>query len=761
MKIKRIAAAVCAFIIAVSNIMFIQGAELSSLVIESFDTNSGMYTETFASGRQFMSSVPSGAMTYDAVIINIPKDINAVLTCNGKAVSYSDGDPLYTKGYYVLTLNAPDVITGENVQTVHTFRIMGTPAAGVYNATYDCPMIKCINSISSDGQLDMNRYNFPNYKAFYSTVPDYGAEVESAAFYFPVNLGYSLKRNGVGISIRNNQQVTAPGNYVLTVYAKNYGTAYGYEAVYATELNFTIPEKDTGSSFVNSAVDTVTDTISSIIGNTSSAGSLASTSTAQSRVSAPVSTPSAQEDNVVSDTLSETFNSDANMYKETFSNGDAFYTNIANNGISGGNVYIDIPSNMSVSMTKDGLAAQFANRTYINEQGTYVLTVVSNFGNSTNKARFSFRVQKGIEESNTDIEVPESEESGLPEMGEVVVQPVEGENINYYDIDNVFNEERNMFEFRVGESVFYTNMPAGMFANGGLRLDIPGELNCSVTRNGEDYDFSDEISESGDYEVYVNDREGNSITLGFSLYDRAVNNIDGFAAPKGYSITNIVYEDYKGTYVIEENEEETTEFSDDSISLSDEEQAEEEIEEESEETTEDAAKTEEIISLWETGSDIIERQVESIAQGGTPSVVFPLDGRYTIELSGEGLPSLETEIMIDKTAPVVEFTGLDENMRSEGSSVTVSCDDEDVTMTLFSKSGEERVLSESGGSVTFSGVGEYTLTAVDEAGNQSDYEFRIVRHIGAAGVGAIVLFIVIIGGVAAFVIYNSKRFSVR
>lgn len=737
---KKILAAFCCVIFITGSVSFnATGADATSYFIETFDSRSGMYTETFANGRQFVTTVPNGGKTYDGVILNIPKDINSVLTCDGKTISFKNGEPLYNKGYYVLSLSTKDVITGAGTSAVYTFRIMGTPSKGAYNSLYNCPKLECINTIESDGETGMYKYTFPNYKGFFTTVPEYNSEVESASFILPVNVGYSLKRNGVQIGIRNNQPVSAPGNYTLTVYGKNYGTAEGYELVYETKLNFTIADKSI--PYENPQTDLQTSPVS----GTTSGISIVSENNIETTT----------ENDIIQDSLTETYNEGANLYKQTFSNGDGFYTNISNNGISGGNVYIDIPLNMSVSMTKDGLSCDFVNKSYIKEQGTYMLNIISSFGNKKYRARFSFRIQQGIETSNTDIQTV-SEEGTMANENEETILPANDVGSEYYDIVNVFNSEKNMFEYTVGEEKFYANMPVGMFSNEGLILDIPESLNCSVTKDGEDYEFSDEMTESGEYKIYVNDLDGNSLTLGFSLYDRAVNSMEGFAAPRGYTITNIAYEDYKNTY--SENTEENVNNSQDDISG---EEISEEVTDNSQEMEEGEESNISLSETWQAGIDLITVQADKAAGQGTASVAFPIDGKYTIELKGDNLPPLLTEIMIDRTAPDVIIEGLDENMRSTGTNVTVSCDEEDIKMTLFSKNGEEKVLSENGGSVTFNGVGEYTLIAVDEAGNQSEYEFRIVRHIGAAGVGAIVLLLGIIAGIAVFVVYNSKKFSVR
>ena len=731
--IKKKLAVLCCIIVTLTGLgLNTSGAEATSYFVEAFDSKSGMYTETFASGRQFMTTLPNGGQTYDGVILNIPKDITATLKQDGHVIDFTSGNTISQKGYYTVSLSTKDVISNEDVYALYTFRIMGTPAKGRYNAVYNCPMLECVNTVESDVSTGMYKYTFPNYKAFFSTVPDYNAEVSSASFMFPNNVGYSLKRNGVPISVSNNKQFTSPGNYELTVYGKNYSVAEGYQLVYETKLNFTIPDVETDANISANLIES-TDMSSDF-----------SSADLQTEYTAPVT-----ESEEMEDTLSETYNSDANLYKETFSNSDSFYSNISNNGISGGNVYIDIPDNMTVAMTKDGLAVPFQNRTLINEQGTYILNITSSLGGTPYKARFSFRIQEGVEASGGNIQTGDTTTEPATELTEGVLGNIDYNTSHNSGITNTYNAERNMFEYTIGEEKVYTNMPVGMFANYSLKIDVPDDLNCSVTKDGEDYEFSSEMSESGEYTVYINDMDGNSLTLYFSLYDRAVNSLESFEAPAGYKITDLVYEDYKGIYQDEVNPEEDMDLSEDATEVT------------TVETAEEDGSREDVAEIWKSGTELIDAQAYNAVETGIDSVVLPLDGKYSIKISGENLPSIIVEIMIDRTLPQVTFEGLDDKMRSTGNEVTAICDEEGVAMSLFSESGEETVLSENGGSVTFKGLGKYTLIAVDEAGNQSSYEFSIVRHIGPAGVGAIVLFIVIIAGVGVFMIYNSKKFSVR
>ncbi|MCD7854601.1 MAG: carbohydrate-binding domain-containing protein [Clostridiales bacterium] len=749
-KLNKAVAAAIIFILVLGNAAVFSLGDTAGSVqefTESFDINSGIYTETFASGRQFTSTVPEGGKTYDGVILYIPKDITATLTCDGIAKTFKSGEPVYGKGYYVLTAVSTDVVSGEIVSGYFTFRIMGEPVSGVYNEQYGCQMISCINSVENDFSTGLYKYTFPNCKVFFSSVSSYGENVTQASFLFPKNLGYSLKRNGSQISYGNNDIITAPGSYTMTVYAKNNGVLEEYARVYKTDFNFTIED---------------TATVSEVLGSVQSASGTGESSVSASAETAEIITEATTE-NIVSDTLTETYNADANLYKETFSNGEGFYTNIANNDLSGGNVYIDIPSNMTVTMTKDGIDTQFVNKTYIDEQGTYIFNVTSSSDGVKYRARFTFRIQKGVDASADAVtDEPSLEDE---EAVEVFDENYVYEALTSASIVNEFDEDKNLFAFTVGTGRFYANMPAGMFSASALSLTMPTGLDYSVNKDGEEYinesENPDLYEESGSYTIFVSDKYGNSLEADFYLYSNPVNSFDSFTAPGGYSITSLKYSDYRDNYGFDP-ESDTVKF----LEVETDEEAAETAE--ADETGEAAEETEAAeeeadpeAEAVKEGADLINMQIKRAVNQGLEALIMPLDGKYTIELRGDNLPALQTEIVVDKTAPVVYIDGLKANMKSTGNEVYINCYDEETTLYLFSKSGDEKILGEAGGSATVSGVGEYTLIAVDLAGNQTEYTFKITRHIGAAGFAAIGLLLVILIGIGVYMMYSSKKFSVR
>ncbi len=747
---NRLCAIIMSFLIVFSTITYACAAD-GTAPAEKFDRNLGLYTETFAGGRQFVSTVPNNGRTYDAVILDLPQGIEAQLRRDGNIVAVQDNEPVYETGYYTLHIYASDVLSGESTDTLFAFRIMGTPATGtLINKRFGCPEIACAASPVQDSETSgMYIYEFPNHKRFYSSVPESSAEVDRAVFVFPPNVGYELYKNGQPSSPGRDMTVTQPGSYSMNVYAKNYGVAPGYSAVYKATVSFTIPSPEAAaaaqpSGLISSAVSAVAP---------------------QLGLSTPVSSPAAPtadnspvvqaQTTVEKDSLVETYREEAEIYKEEFSSGDAFYTNTANGTICGGNVYIDIPANMTVEMTKDGRAVQFANRTYLNEPGSYTLNITDIYGTRMYGAKYTFRIQPGLDSSESAEGEITDDESGDEGEYDVDFGSFEGAD---YGFDTV----RERFVYYLGDKMIYMNIPPGMFSNDGLTIDLPNDVSAeAVDENGDVYTIENgEINENGSYTVTLSGSSGGKAELKFYLYNRAVNMPEEYEAPKGYLITGIEYSDYKNTYGMSDDEADEDDFY-----LMDSGLVDENEENGDGEDTEETSEDEETLELrreYEEGLDTIDKLADIAASGGIYTLVMPIDGRYDITMRGEeGMPVLHTEILVDRTVPTVYFDGLNEKNVSVGNEFTLSCPEDDVTLVLYKGKEDGDILSEEGGAYTVKGVGKYTISAIDAAGNESTYDVKISRHIGLAGVGTIVLLVVLLAAVAGFIAYNSRKFSVR
>ncbi len=729
----------------------------SGNLTESFDVNSGFYNEKLGEGLEFLSSIPNGAVVNDAVYFDIPLGLmDAELEYEGTAIEFTNKTLIYNKGYYILRLIAA-TNTDESIVGVFTFRISDPPQNRVKSAAYKYPVVSCSAAVSDFGD-GMYRYMLPSYKAFLTNVPGYGESVENARFIIPRNLGYSLTRNGQKLSLVNNQVYSTPGTYYLKVYGSGYATGNGYETYYETVLNFSIASEDSGddgdsssssgsssSSPLSSAASSIGSAASSISSAASSVGSAASgsrssissgvnsISSSLSSISSRFGSSSTSTD-LINDYLSETFFDSANLYSETFSSGDAFYTNTPNDGIVGGNVYIDIPHNMTVTMTKDGLPTPFENKAYINEKGSYSLLITNTDGEDVNTARYTFRIQEGVDKSpsasgafsiNSDEEQAQQNSTiADSELDATYLPQVNDADINIddsvkYENENTYDAAKGMYAFKAGETTFYSSVPDGMISNYNVKLDVPSYAELELKKDGEDIPLPSEnggeIEDDGHYELTVTDDSGEKTTISFDIVYYSTNAFDRFVAPEGYYIIASKYEDYYGTYTDIEDDKARQEYND--------------------------------------GYELIMSQQE------TPSNVYemPLDGEYDFILqSQEGMPVISTTFILDRIAPVVEFEGLDKKLKTKKESVVVYCYDPEATLVLMDESGGTTKIELEGNTGTINGNGKYSLLAGDMAGNMNEYKISLGK--GGSVKGSIfrsLLFLIlpvvlVLGGILLF-----------
>lgn len=724
-----------------------QPAEVGQLE-ETFDIDSGFYNEKLGEGYEFLSSIPNGAVVSDAVYFDVPMGfMNAELEYEGKKIDFRNKTLIYDKGYYILKLSAPTA-SGEPLVGVFTFRISGAPMNRIPSAIYKYPVVSCTAAISDYGN-GMYRYLMPNYKAFLTNISGYGENVENAKFVIPRNMGYSLIRNGQKISLVNNQVYSAPGNYNLRVYGSSYAVGNGYETYYETVLNFSIGSEETrengsssassgstlgsgtsggvGSGVSSSAGSSLSSIGGSISSAASSVGSAASSlssaagtarssiSSAGSSISSGIGTVSnsissglgsisdrlglgsSANEELINDSLAETYFESAKLYSETFSSGDAFYTNTPEDGIVGGNVYIDIPYNMTVSMTKDGLPVSFENKTYINEEGSYSLLVTDVDGDDVKTARYTFRIQAGVDRSPAidgafqfsdydGTQTVDTNDSSIPQVDE---EDVQFDSSVKYDVENSYDQDMGMYSFKAGNTEFFVSVPDGMVSNYDVLINMSAGADAKLVKDGEEIDFISSPSDDGHYELTVTDRaSGEETTVSFDIISYSTNAMDRFIAPEGYYISVAQYDDYYGIY------------------------------------TDTDAKD------YTKAMDVINHQI------ATPSNVFemPLDGEYDFILQGKrNMPVLSATVILDRVAPVVEFEGLGRNMKTDAQSILISCSDPEAVLTLTDSEGKENNISLAGGSASIEGIGKYTLTAEDMAGNVNQYEFTLGDTGGSLG----------------------------
>ena len=130
-------------------------------------------------------------------------------------------------------------------------------------------------------------------------------------------------------------------------------------------------------------------------------------------------------------------------------------------------------------------------------------------------------------------------------------------------------------------------------------------------------------------------------------------------------------------------------------------------------------------------------------------------GKYKVIATDNAGNVSEVEFEIDKIAPTLVITGVENGGQTSGG-VTLLVLSEKSTVTV--KLNAETIEYEIG--TTLTQVGKYTVTVTDECGNESVYEFEIVKVKKPVNVGLIIAFVVsmmVAVGAVTFLIIKKKR----
>lgn len=111
-------------------------------------------------------------------------------------------------------------------------------------------------------------------------------------------------------------------------------------------------------------------------------------------------------------------------------------------------------------------------------------------------------------------------------------------------------------------------------------------------------------------------------------------------------------------------------------------------------------------------------------------------GKYKVVATDKVGNVSEVEFEIDKIAPTLVITGVENDGQTSGG-VTFSELLEESTVTV--KLNDETIKYEIG--ETLAKVGKYTVTVTDECGNESVYEFEIIKAKKPVDVGLIIAFV--------------------
>lgn len=130
-------------------------------------------------------------------------------------------------------------------------------------------------------------------------------------------------------------------------------------------------------------------------------------------------------------------------------------------------------------------------------------------------------------------------------------------------------------------------------------------------------------------------------------------------------------------------------------------------------------------------------------------------GKYKVVATDKAGNVSEVEFEIDKIAPMLVITGVENGGHTSGR-VTLSELSEESTVTV--KLNAETIDYEIGETLTK--VGKYTVMVTDECGSESVYEFEIIKAKKPVNVGLIIAFVVsmmVAVGAATFLIIKKKR----
>ncbi len=132
-------------------------------------------------------------------------------------------------------------------------------------------------------------------------------------------------------------------------------------------------------------------------------------------------------------------------------------------------------------------------------------------------------------------------------------------------------------------------------------------------------------------------------------------------------------------------------------------------------------------------------------------VTMDRDGVYAFVMEGEEGEKLELALTKDTVAP--KFT-----VTIKGGTAEIQYQSEDNASIELVKDGEP---VEKFGGYMISTPGKYTLTVTDAAGNATSQSFQLNYQVNGYGIAAVALVIILIAGIAAFVVRTKKSVTVR
>lgn len=498
--------------------------------------------------------------------------------------------------------------------------------------------------------------------------------------------------------------------------------------------------------------------------------------------------------------LSERYNEDYKIYELSFANKYFFYSNLGDGGITSRSkpAVFDVPANITVVMEKDGIPAPYNNKAAISEPGTYVfyLSVPDGLDPETEekviyKAVYHFRVEEkepetqapsesglqgggyygfgresflqggtdnaagkasqaageGLEDAAADDTTgsgTDGSESGKGDGDGLKTEDREGtdnpqadenftgllnEDSTMEDIDALVDEltkpdgrtgngafssdsptgirerydsaQQMYAQELISGTVFYSSVPNGMITYGQVAFSIPEGLTVVAQKDDQPYEFTPDtpIQEAGEYRLEFRETKVD-YTLNYDMPPYFIFRIiDGPVSD--LEIFNAPVH-FAITYITKDEKPISVRYND-----------------------------------W---------------------AALDADGTYRIEIVSDLWGKQYTvELEKDTVAPQASLTGV-ENGVSTGTSVTIEPLSEDIKQIEVYRNGS-RDEEYHGGAITNSG--NYRVMVYDQAGNVSQYSFRMKYKMNVASIISVVLVILLGTGIAVYVKKVKKDVRVR
>ncbi len=450
--------------------------------------------------------------------------------------------------------------------------------------------------------------------------------------------------------------------------------------------------------------------------------------------------------------LSEQYHSDYQIYEESLAGRFFFYSSVANGGITHEAVTLDMPANLIYSFEKDGSPWSWTPGQKISAYGTYVMSITAVEDTSLPlseqveyNAVFRFRIQEKPPEPETEAGEAYPEDMGYGTG-----------NQTYYPDGNVpFGMESEVTqEIEESSEAAELELPADGTGEGEGSGDGESAEDAESTDNTDNTDNTDQEVSAEPIVLVPRIQEYDD---GSNQYLVTLEN--------GYQLVSTIPEGYVGprnvqVTVAEEQSDLVKVYCDDA-----------EIEYVRGNQFTEPGQYRVVLDGY-AYSFTISSYVNHISQYPAPAgmtftsctidgekveleseryVTMDRDGEYHLTMEGEAGEVLEVTLKKDTSAP--QFTV---NIKSGTANVQYLTDD--TALIELTKDGKP---VEKFGGYTISTPGKYTLTVTDHAGNSTAQDFTLNYQVNGYGIAAVVLVIVLIAGVAAFVVRTKKSITIR